>query len=194
MLYALYDFPKPNDLTSAWSWFGLINQVAWAYSFSTVMQPFRDLIRPNQKFYWDDSLGKLLVIKAGCHRSRQRRRPVIRPTRQTCIQADWSVDGVSYSVLQKYCDCSTKLPVCCNEGWKLIIAASRFIKSSERNYSLSECEALTLSYSLHHLCLFPLGYPDLLVATKHKPLLETFNKSYLAVLAILGFNLSKKAL
>ena len=59
MLYALYDFPKPNDLTSAWSWFGLINQVAWAYSFSTVMQPFRDLIRPNQKFYWDDSLGKL---------------------------------------------------------------------------------------------------------------------------------------
>ena len=39
-----------TDLTSERFWFGLINQVGWAYSVSSVMQPLRDLIRPNQKF------------------------------------------------------------------------------------------------------------------------------------------------
>lgn len=49
----------PTDLTSARSWFGLVNQVAWAYSLSPIIQPFRDLVRPNQRFYMDENLDKL---------------------------------------------------------------------------------------------------------------------------------------
>ena len=44
---------------SAHLWFSLVNQVAWAYVISTVMQLFRDLIKPNQAFYWDDTLDHL---------------------------------------------------------------------------------------------------------------------------------------
>ena len=59
MLSAIRDFPSPKDLTGARSWFGLVNQVAWAYSTSPVMAPFRDLIKPNRKFYWDANLEKI---------------------------------------------------------------------------------------------------------------------------------------
>ena len=62
MLSPTYDFPKSIDLTSARSWFGLYNQTALDYSISSVMQTFRDLIRSNQKFYWDDNLDKLFEL------------------------------------------------------------------------------------------------------------------------------------
>ena len=50
ILSAISDFANLTDLTSERFWFGLINQVGWAYSVSSVMQPLRNLIRPNQKF------------------------------------------------------------------------------------------------------------------------------------------------
>ena len=40
ILIAIQDFPTPKTLTYATSWFGLVNQVAWAYAISPVMQPF----------------------------------------------------------------------------------------------------------------------------------------------------------
>ena len=40
MLEAILNFPIPKTLTDARSWFGLVNQVAWAYSLRPVMLPF----------------------------------------------------------------------------------------------------------------------------------------------------------
>ena len=54
---AIENFPPPSDLTSARSWFGLVNQVAWAYSISPIMQPFCKLIKPHNKFFWDDNMS-----------------------------------------------------------------------------------------------------------------------------------------
>ena len=51
ILAAISDFPVPADLTSARSWFGLVNQVSWAYSISPIMELFRDLIKPNRTFF-----------------------------------------------------------------------------------------------------------------------------------------------
>ena len=56
MLQAIYDFPTPKSITDARSWFGLVNQVAWAYSLGPVMLPFRDLLKPDSPFYWDEQL------------------------------------------------------------------------------------------------------------------------------------------
>ena len=44
------DFPTPANITGATSWFGLVNQVAWVYSVSPIMQPFRELVKANSKF------------------------------------------------------------------------------------------------------------------------------------------------
>ena len=51
ILAGIRDFPQPKDLTSTHAWIGLVDQVAWAYSNTTVMQPFRDLVKPNPKFF-----------------------------------------------------------------------------------------------------------------------------------------------
>ena len=45
ILEAILSFPIPKTLTNTRSWFGLVNQVAWAYSLGPVMLPFYDLIK-----------------------------------------------------------------------------------------------------------------------------------------------------
>ena len=59
ILCAICNFPSPKYLTDARSWFGLVNQVAWAYSTSPMMALLRDLIKPNHKFYWDNTLEQV---------------------------------------------------------------------------------------------------------------------------------------
>ena len=61
ILSAIKDFPTLKDITGARSWFVLVNQVAWAHSLSDVMKPFRDLIKPNNKFIWTPELNKLFT-------------------------------------------------------------------------------------------------------------------------------------
>ena len=76
------------DLSTC-AWFGLVNQVLWAYAVSPIMEPFCDLIKPNRQFYWDDNLEVLFessknmiisLIKEGIKS--------FDPARQTCIQPD----------------------------------------------------------------------------------------------------------
>ena len=188
-LSSICDFPTPTDLTGARSWFGLVNQVAWAYAISPVMQPFRDLIKPNQKFYWDSVLDNLFessktviinLVKDGVQSY-----DISKPT---CIQPDWNKDGVGYLLLQKHFQCATVSPVCCESGWKLIYAGSRFTNQAESNYSPTEGEALAVAWSLEHSRLFTLGCPTLVVATDHKPLSGIFNDRALDKISTHGYN------
>jgi len=176
MLAAITDFPCPTNITSARSWFGLVNQVAWAYALGPVMAPFRDLIKPNQKFYWDNALDiafeKSKVVIVDLVRTGVKSFDM---KRTTCIQPDWCKDGIGYLLLQKYCKCTEISPLCCAEGWKLIFAGSRFTKVAEQNYSPTEGEALAVSWALQHSRLFTLGCQNLFVASDHKPLLGIFN-------------------
>ena len=50
LLNAISNFPTTKNITDARSWFGLVNQVAWAYSLSFIMLPFWDLIKQNTLF------------------------------------------------------------------------------------------------------------------------------------------------
>ena len=36
-----------------------MNQIAWTYSDTATMQPFRDLVKHKSKFYWDSTLQAL---------------------------------------------------------------------------------------------------------------------------------------
>lgn len=58
-LSAIVDFPIPTDISGIRSWFGLINQVSYAFSLTSRMQPFRDLLKPGNKFYWDENFQKI---------------------------------------------------------------------------------------------------------------------------------------
>ena len=177
ILAAIRDFPSPINLTDARSWFGLVNQVAWAYSISLIMEPFREMVKAERTFHWDETLEKLfheskvLLLSKVVEGIR-----TFDPKHQTCLQPDWCQNGIGYLLLQKYCDCSLeKAPVCCPDGWRLVYAGSRFTQVAESKYAPTEGETLAVTWALNHAKNFILGCPNLVVVTDHKPLLGFFN-------------------
>ena len=173
MLNAIKKFPPPKDLTGARSWFGLIEQNAWAYSLSPFMKPFRDLLKPNAKITWDTSMqnifetSKSKILEAIEHGVQS-----FDTSLPTCLQCDWSKDGVGYLLLQKHCQCQPEdNPNCCPEGWGLIFAGSRVTTSAESRYAPTEGEALAVHWALKHANMYVLGCPNLVIVTDHKPLL-----------------------
>ena len=54
ILPAITGFQTPTNITGAWSWFGLVNQVVWTYAISPIMQPFPELVKYNFTFTWID--------------------------------------------------------------------------------------------------------------------------------------------
>ena len=60
MTEAILKFPTPTNITGIRSWFGLVNQVSYAFSQAEAMAPFRELLHTKDcKFYWDATLDKL---------------------------------------------------------------------------------------------------------------------------------------
>ena len=173
LLTAIKNFPTPKDIHDVRSWFGAVNQMAWAYATSPIMLPFRNLVKPSMTFSWDDSMEKLFretnqLLTEKCTAGIR----AFELDRRTCLQTDWSKTGVGYLLLQQHCDCDTaKAPVCCKDGWKLVFAGSRFTSDAESRYSPTEGEALAIAWSLQHARMFVLGCKDLMVSTDHRPLL-----------------------
>ena len=182
LLKAIRDFPTPTDITGARSWFGIVNQIAWAYSNASIMQPFRDLVKPNSKFYWDSTLQKLFEeSKNQLVASAIEGIKSFDKSKNTCLQTDWCREGIGYLLLQQHCSCtSDKVPLCCKDGWKLVMAGSRFTKGAEARYSPTEGEALGVAWSLEHARMFVLGCEKLIVSTDHKPLLGLFHNRILS--------------
>ena len=171
-LEAIQDFPQPRDITGIRSWFGLINQVSYAFSMTEVMQPFRALLKPSTEFKWTDELQEAFekskeviteAVKDGIM--------TFEMDRTTCLATDWSKTGIGFALLQKYCTCSDITPICCNSGWKLVFAGSRFTSDAESRYSPVEGEALAAVFGLKRAKHFTLGCSDLVLAVDHMPLL-----------------------
>ena len=56
---AIHNFPTQANLTDMCSWFGLINQVAYAYTITDHTLPFCQLLKAGIPFHWDDTLNQL---------------------------------------------------------------------------------------------------------------------------------------
>ena len=56
MRSAIANFPRPVDVTGVRSWYGLVEQVAWGFSKTKLMEPFRELLRKKTVFAWSDEL------------------------------------------------------------------------------------------------------------------------------------------
>ena len=110
-LHAIRSFPTPQNITDIRSWFGLINQVAYTFSMTERMSPFRSLLKPDTPFQWDDTLQKLfeesktLILDKICKGVK-----IFDKTKPTCLVTDWSKGGIGCWLLQKHCDCQTTLP------------------------------------------------------------------------------------
>ena len=172
-LEAIIDFPTPTDITGVRSWFGLINQSAYAFSATDKMSPFRESLKPGNKFCWDDGMQKLFeeskkeIVNAVQHGVR-----LFDPMKRTALTTDWSKVGTGFSLVQKHCNCQSQIPSCCEDGWKLVFAGSQFNTKAESNYSPVEGECLAVVKALRKARYFILGCDDLTVVTDHKPLLK----------------------
>ena len=172
-LQAILDFPRPRDITGVRSWFGLIQQVAYAFSNAEVMLPFRNLLKPSTEFLWTQELqnsfdkSKDEIVKAVENGVK-----IYDPSKTTALCTDWSKTGIGFMLLQKECMCETITPVCCPAGWTLIYAGSRFTSPAESRYAPVEGECLAAVWALEKTKYFTLGAPDLLLAVDHKPLLK----------------------
>ena len=95
LMSAISKFPPPTDITKARSFFGLVNQVQWAYSNCTEMAPFRDLVKPNSSFLWNETLEQLFE-KCKCKILQQVKKGVRNydTSRITCLQTDYSKAGL----------------------------------------------------------------------------------------------------
>ena len=115
-------------------------------------------MKSNSTFYWDEQLEDLFnELKTVLLSQVTDGIKSFDISKATCLQTDWSKEGIGYLLLQKHCNCpSDKGPTCCKEGWKLIYAGLRFTKGAENSYSLTEGESLAISWSLNHAKLFVL--------------------------------------
>ena len=177
-LDAIRNFPTPMTVTDIRAWFGLVNQVAYAFNQSKAMAPFRDLLKTkNQKFYWDETLDRVFeeskakiveLIKEGVK--------TFDRDRVTCVSTDFSKKGLGYTLTQKHCTCQPPYKTTCGNGhWHLVLVGSRFTTSAESRYAPIEGEALAAVYGLNQCKYFVMGSKNLILATDHKPLTKILN-------------------
>ena len=174
-LDAILNFPTPKDITGMRSWWGLVNQSAYAFSMTETMAPFRDALKPGRKFQWDENLQQLF------DKSKQEIVSAVRngvqlfdQSKKTALLTDWSKTGTGFSLMQKHCTCNSDIPTCCAEGWKLVFAGSQFNNRAESRYSPVEGECLAVVKALQKPTVryFIIGCEDLVICTDHKPLVK----------------------
>ena len=161
--------PHPQSLTDVRSWFGLVNQVSYAFSMADTMLPFRELLKPSNKFHWDDTLQQVfekskLTIIDEIHNGVK----IFDKTEPTCLATDWSKHGIGYWLFQKHCSCPY------NDLWKITLVGCRFTHAAESRYAPNEGEALAVADALDKTRHFVLGCKNLTIAVDHRPLLEIF--------------------
>ena len=172
-LEAIEKFPRPTCLTDVRSWFGLVHQVSHYGKLSELMAPFRHLLSSKAKFAWSDELNEAFIAsKDGILAAIEEGVRIYDMKKKTCLRPDWSKTGIGYFLSQKHCDCSTTSPDCCDEGWRITLAGSRFLKPAESRYAPVEGEALAIAWALEQTRYFTMGCNDLLIVTDHKPLVK----------------------
>ena len=166
---AISDFPTPQRLTDVRSWFGLVNQ---AFSMADTMLPFRELLKPSNKFHWDNSLQqafeklKLTIIEE-IHNGVK----IFDKTKPTCLATDWSKHGIGYWLFHT---CLSDDLFFCKQGWRITLVGSRFTHAAESRYAPIEGETLAVADALDKARHFVLRSNNLTIAVDHKPFLKIF--------------------
>ena len=174
-LDAIEEFPAPRNKSDLRSFYGLVNQVSHYNQLRALVAPFRPLLSTKTKFYWNDELQTIFerakleivsAIKEGVE--------IYSMERRTALRTDYSNVGIGYFLYQKHCECQARLPGCCEDGWRVVLAGSRFLKPAETRYAPIEGEALAVAWALEQTKYFTLGNQDLVVVVDHKPAVGIF--------------------
>jgi len=101
-------------------------------SCTNEMLPFKPLLSPKTPFKGTDTLQEAFEkSKIGLVEAIEDGVRIFDPRRK-CLSPDWSCTGIGYWLRQQYCSCLSDTPDCCKDGWKITLAGSRFLRTSER--------------------------------------------------------------
>jgi len=134
-LVAIRDFPTPTKLNEVRSWFGLVNQVSHYSRLTDLMTPFKHLLCSKAKFCWSKEKGKSVHTVSAIVEAIREGVEIFDMHRRTCLRPDWSTTGIGFLLSQKYCECPSSSPGCCNYGWCITAAGSRFFRHAETRYA-----------------------------------------------------------
>ena len=144
------------------SFFGLVNQVAYAFSKGVIMAPIRELLKPDNKFSWMEHLDELFIgakkeivslVRDGVK--------IFDPGLVTCLSTDFCKTGLGWILQQKTCSCPMISRLCCDLGWRLTLVGGRFTIPAESCYSPTEGEALAVAMGLESSSYYTLGSQNL---------------------------------
>ena len=169
-------FPTPKSLTDVRSWFGAVNQISYTFAVSEAMLPFRQLLRPQIPFCWNDELESAFQeSKEEIIRQCQKGVRLFNLNAPTALATDWSKQCMGFWLTQKHCSCPGP-PVlgCCRTGWQTVYCGSKFNTPAQSRYAPIEGEAAAAVFGLEKCAPFILGHPNLLLALDHKPLIKIF--------------------
>ena len=86
---AIRKFPTPANITDMRAWFGLVNQVSYAFAMTAAMLPFKELLKSSTPFQWSDELTEELEIsKAHICQAILRGVEIFDKRRPTCLSTD----------------------------------------------------------------------------------------------------------
>ena len=172
-LQAIESFPTLTNISDVRSWFGLVNQVAHYAQLRNLVAPLKPLLSSKTQFYWTDELQKSFDnSKKAIVEAIKRGVEIFDPKLPTQLRTDYSKTGLGFYLAQKHCDCQPVKHDCCEDGWKITLCGSRFLKPAESRYVPIEGECLGVAWSLEQTRYFTLGCPCLIVVTDHKPLIK----------------------
>ena len=96
MTESIRNFPAPKNITQARAFFGLVEQVSFAFSKCADMVHFRHLLSPKTKFVWSDDLEREFgLAKASIVRKIHKGVTMFQVDRITALVTDWSIEGQS---------------------------------------------------------------------------------------------------
>ncbi len=140
-LQAIREFPRPTDITGIRSWFGLVEQVSFAFSKTTLMEPFRALLKPKSEYCWTEGM------QAAFERAKAEITSIVAAGvksfvlgNKLCLVTDWSRTGMGYVLWMKTCRCIKVHPTCRKDGWSVVSVGSRFCTPAESRYAPIEGE------------------------------------------------------
>lgn len=140
------------------------------------LYPDPDLLCTGATFVWTKELEEgFYKVQQEAADAIERGVKMFTKDRPSFLCADFSKDGLGFLLLQKYCACQGPYtPICCVDGWKLVLAGGCFIHGPESRYSPVGGEALSVVSALSKAKYIVQGCKNLVVAVDHKPLLKLF--------------------
>ena len=161
-------FSAPKDITNLRSLIGLVNRFNDQNpDLKHAMAPWQLLLKKSNKFIWDevheralDKVKEIITNPAG---------PILRHFDSTLpirSLTDASRSSFSFCLVQE--DTKKKAPL-------LIMAGSRFLSPTEKNYAVIELELLAIQWATEKCPLY-LAIADFTIVTDHQLLLRVLDR------------------